>query len=43
MVGDAIRTPIVQTIIKDVFGKEVSKTLLPDECIARGCTLFVNY
>ena len=22
------------------MGKEVSKTLVPDECIARGCSLF---
>jgi molecular chaperone DnaK (HSP70) len=40
MVGCAVRTPIIQEIIKDVFKKEVSKTLLPDECISRGCTLF---
>ena len=43
MVGDAVRTPIIQQIIKDTFGLELSKTLLPDECIARGCTLFVKY
>jgi molecular chaperone DnaK (HSP70) len=42
MVGDAVRTPIIQTVIKEVFGYEVSKTLLPDECIARGCTLYVS-
>lgn len=42
MVGDAVRTPIIQEIIKDTFGMELSKTLLPDECIARGCTLFVR-
>jgi molecular chaperone DnaK (HSP70) len=40
MVGDAVRTPIIQQIIKETFGLELSKTLLPDECIARGCTLF---
>ena len=40
MVGDAVRTPIVQSIIKDVFGKEMSKTLIPDECISRGCALY---
>ena len=40
MVGDAVRTPIIQQIIKEEFGKDLSKTLAPDECIARGCTLF---
>ena len=40
MVGCAVRTPIIQNIIKEVFGKEISKTLLPDECLSRGCTLF---
>jgi molecular chaperone DnaK (HSP70) len=42
MVGDAVRTPILQQIIKDTFGLEVSKTLIPDECIAKGATLFVK-
>lgn len=40
MVGDAVRTPIVQKVIKDVFGKDLSKTLIPDECISRGCALY---
>ena len=40
MAGDAVRTPIVQQVIKEIYGMEVSKTLLPDECIARGCTFF---
>jgi molecular chaperone DnaK (HSP70) len=43
MVGDAIRTPILQTAIKEVFGMELSKTLFPDECLARGATLYVRY
>jgi len=40
MVGDAVRTPMIQQIVKEVFGLELSKTLLPDECIARGATFF---
>ena len=40
MVGDAVRTPIIQKVIKDVFGKDLSKTLIPDECISRGCALY---
>ena len=40
MVGDTVRTPIILESIKKAFGKEVSKTLVPDECIARGCALY---
>ena len=40
MVGDTLRTPIINEIIKKVFNCELSKSLLPDECIARGCALF---
>jgi heat shock protein 4 len=42
MVGDAVRTPIIQQIVKDTCGLEISKTLMPDECIARGTTLYVS-
>lgn len=40
MVGDAVRTPIIQKVISEVFKKDVSKTLAPDESMAKGCTLF---
>jgi len=40
MVGDAVRTPVIQQVIKDVFGMELGKSLMPDECIARGSTIF---
>ena len=40
MVGDSVRTPIISEIIKKAMGKEISKTLVPDECIARGCALY---
>jgi molecular chaperone DnaK (HSP70) len=40
MVGDAVRTPIIQHIVKEVFGLELSKTLMPDEALARGATLY---
>ena len=40
MVGDIFRTPIILDTIKKCFRKEVSKTLIPDECIARGCALY---
>ena len=40
MVGDSIRNPIFQEIIFDQFKMTISKTLLADECIARGCALY---
>ena len=40
MVGDTLRTPCIAKIIKDIFKKDLSKTLIPDECISSGCTLF---
>ena len=40
MVGDTVRTPIILETIKKTMGKEVSKTLVPDMCIARGCALY---
>ena len=40
MVGDTLRTPCFQNIINKVFQKDLSKTLIPDECIPRGCALF---
>jgi molecular chaperone DnaK (HSP70) len=42
MVGDAVRIPIMQQIVKEVYGVELSKTLSPDECVARGSALYVN-
>lgn len=40
MVGDTLRTPCFTNIIKKIYNKELSKTLIPDECIAKGCTLY---
>ena len=38
--GDGTRTPCVQDVIKQVFGKtELSRTLNAVECIARGASL----
>jgi heat shock protein 4 len=39
MVGEATRIPIVQERCKQVFGKDVSRTLNSLECVARGCSL----
>ena len=43
MVGDAVRIPVLQTSIKEVYGIELSKTLSPDECVARGTSLYVKF
>jgi len=40
MVGDAVRIPCIQQVIREVYDKETSKTLAPDESIARGGTIF---
>ena len=40
MVGDTLRTPCLEKIINNVYKKDLSKTLIPDECIVRGCALF---
>ena len=40
MVGDTLRTPCIEKLIKNIYKKDLSKTLIPDECIAKGCALF---
>ena len=40
MAGELLRTPVLQDIIKEVSGISVSKTILTDECIAIGCSLY---
>jgi len=40
MVGDAVRIPILQQCVKEIYGLDISKTLSPDECIARGTSLY---
>jgi len=40
LVGDCTRTPIIQSVIKQVFEKEeLNRTLNALECIARGAAL----
>lgn len=39
MVGNTLRTPILNDIVKKIFSIELSKTLVTDEIIARGCAL----
>ena len=37
--GGSVRIPAVQSRITTFFGKECSKTLNFDECVAKGCSL----
>jgi len=39
LVGEATRIPICIQQIKDVYGKDPSRTLNSTDCIARGCAL----
>jgi len=39
LVGEATRMPICLQQIKEVFGKEPSRTLNSTDCISRGCAL----
>ena len=39
LVGGSSRIPAVQDKIKEITGKEASKSLNPDECVARGASI----
>jgi molecular chaperone DnaK len=39
LVGGATRTPIVQQKVKEIFGKEASKNVNPDEVVAAGAAI----
>ena len=39
LVGGSTRIPIVQNLVKDIFGKEPSKNMNPDESIAIGASI----
>ena len=41
--GELMRTPILQNLIKEIFNIEVSKTLLIDECLSVGSSIFGYY
>ena len=40
MAGELMRTPCLQEIVKDVTGLSLSKSILTDECISIGCSLY---
>jgi len=39
LVGGSTRIPMVQTVVKDVFGKESNKSVNPDEVVAVGAAI----
>lgn len=40
MVGDAVRIPIIQQVTEEIIKMKLSKTIAPDECIAKGLCLY---
>ena len=40
MAGELMRTPSMERIIKEILNMEMSKTILTDECISIGCSLY---
>ena len=42
MAGELMRTPILEKTIKDITKIEMSKTILTDECLSVGCSLYCS-
>ena len=40
MAGELMRTPILEKTVKDIAKIEMSKTILTDECLSVGCSLY---
>eukprot|EP00340_Litonotus_pictus_P003638 CAMPEP_0170514212 /NCGR_PEP_ID=MMETSP0209-20121228/770_1 /TAXON_ID=665100 ORGANISM="Litonotus pictus, Strain P1" /NCGR_SAMPLE_ID=MMETSP0209 /ASSEMBLY_ACC=CAM_ASM_000301 /LENGTH=764 /DNA_ID=CAMNT_0010798215 /DNA_START=125 /DNA_END=2416 /DNA_ORIENTATION=- len=40
MAGDALRIPVLQRVVEEVFKKRLSKTLAPDELISKGACIY---
>ena len=40
MAGELMRTPILEKAVKDIAKIEMSKTILTDECLSVGCSLY---
>ena len=40
MAGELMRTPILEQTVKDICKIEMSKTILTDECLSVGCSLY---
>ena len=42
MAGELMRTPALEKIVKDVTGIEISKSILTDECLSIGSSLYAS-
>jgi len=42
LAGEGSRMPIISDMFKLIFNMDVSKTMIIDECIAKGCCFYVN-
>ena len=40
MAGELMRTPVLESAVKDICKIEMSKTILTDECLSVGCSLY---
>ena len=40
MAGELMRTPILENTVKEIAKIEMSKTILTDECLSVGCSLY---
>jgi molecular chaperone DnaK (HSP70) len=40
MAGDCMRMPILQNIVTEISKKELSKSIIIDECVSKGCALY---
>ena len=43
MAGECMKTPITQQLIKKIFNQDIAKTMNIDECISKGCFIYVNF
>jgi molecular chaperone DnaK (HSP70) len=40
MAGDCMRIPIIQNLVKEATGKELQKSVINDEAVSKGCSLY---
>lgn len=40
MAGDCMRIPIIQNLVKEATGKEMQKSVINDEAVSKGCSLY---
>jgi molecular chaperone DnaK (HSP70) len=40
MAGDCMRIPIIQNLVKEATGKDLQKSVINDEAVSKGCSLY---